>query len=191
MRSRRGPHLVLAATLALALAAGPAAARLGHLPSVVMGLGKQDRTIWSAAIQRVGKGKGASAERSCMAASTARFEHGSLDLGGARDCFETPVSRRAKGPPLVLTVEERGITVVGTILPPAARKIRVAYANGDSKTIRLRRLKVDEARSVGLTPALRFTAFAVSGSWCGNGLTSLDDSGKTLWSADPVESCPQ
>jgi hypothetical protein len=66
------------------------------------------------------------------------------------------------------------------IFAPAARRLRVTLAGGESRTIHLAGLRASQARRAGLAP-FRYAAFAVHGEWCAERLVTQSASGRVLW----------
>ena len=126
-------------------------------------------------------GAGAPGGSACLVGSRWRFGRFSYRRSRYRQCTEPGERLRAGSVPLIANSLQNGgraggeLSAVGMVFAPAARRVRLTFADGSEATIALRRGRVAGLRR------FRYAAFLVRGIWCAERVVSEAASGRTLW----------
>jgi hypothetical protein len=174
--------LALSAVTVMAAASRPS-------PWVELDSGSHGNFLWSvkAKLREGPMGEGPlGAQRPCLLV-TASWQSSRLEYHRSkyRECAPGTALRRS-GPPLVASGMQAStgapaqISAVGMVFAPAARRVRVTFSGGNTKTIRLRNFDPAQTGDPALG-RLRYAAFTVHGSWCAERIVSFGAGAAMLW----------
>jgi hypothetical protein len=174
----------------LFLIAPPAAGAAAPTPWLRIADGRLGDFEWSVKIRRP-DGSSSGALGPCLLVG-AKWQLSSFSFRRSRyrTCTNGDGRLTALDPPLigsgVLTGDDKGITAVGIVVPPAVRRLRVTLSDGHTSAIPLQRLTPQQARRARLG-RFRYAAFAVRGSWCAERVVTLNARGAPLWDSGTDE----